>query len=159
MPRDSKVWLGAAGIVLRNNEALVVKKAYGGMKGKWSFPAGFVAAGERVDEAAAREVLEETGITARALQIVGVRSGVIKEEISDNMVVFLMEYVSGEPRPQEGEIETAQFLPVEEVLTSPLSTLYMKAILPIVLELAPGLVGKDYPVDPIFGYTSYKIFT
>lgn len=159
MPRDSKVWLGAAGIVLRNNEVLVVKKEYGGMKGKWSFPAGFVQPGERVDEAAEREVLEETGITARALQVVGVRSGVIKEEISDNMVVFLMEYVSGEPRPQVGEIETAQFLPVEEVLTSPLSTLYMKAILPGVLEMAPALKGKDYHVDPIFNYTSYKIFS
>lgn len=159
MPRESKVWLGAAGIVLRNNEALVVKKSYGGMKGKWSFPAGFVEPGERVDEAAEREVLEETGITARALQIVGVRSGVIKEEISDNMVVFLMEYVSGEPRPQAGEIETAQFLPVDEVLTSPLSTLYMKAILPGVLELEPSLKGRDYPVDPVFGYTSYKIFS
>ncbi|MGE5701686.1 MAG: NUDIX domain-containing protein [Clostridia bacterium] len=159
MARDSKVWLGAAGIVIRGEEALVVKKSYGGLKGKWSFPAGFVQQGERVDQAAEREVLEETGITARALQAVAIRTGVIKEEISDNMVIFLMEYVSGEPIAQAGEIEIAQFLPLSEIMTSPLSTLYMKAILPGVLEMAPRLSGKDYPVDPIFGYTSYKIFS
>ncbi len=159
MPRDSKVWLGAAGIVVRGEEALVVKKAYGGLKGKWSFPAGFVQQGERVDQAAVREVLEETGITAKVTQIVAVRTGVIKEEISDNMIVFLMDYVSGEPKAQEGEIEVAAFLPIADLIVNPLSTQYMRIILPKLYAQGAYLTGKDYPIDPVFGYTSYQIFS
>lgn len=54
-------------------------------------PAGFVNEGETVDEAVKREVLEETGIVAHVKGIIGVRSGVIRNEISDNMIIFLLE--------------------------------------------------------------------
>lgn len=156
--RDSKVWLGAAGIVLRDNTALVVKKTYGGLKGKWSFPAGFVEAGETIDQAAEREVLEETGITAKVRQVAAIRSGVIKGEISDNMVVFVMDYISGEPVPQEGEIETAAFVPIHELIADPLSSDYMRIILPQVPGMELYLTAQEYQIDPVFQYTTYKIF-
>jgi 8-oxo-dGTP diphosphatase len=157
--RNAKVWLGACGIVLKGDEALVVKKTYGGLKGKWSFPAGFVQPGETVDQAAVREVLEETGITATVRQVAAIRSGVIRGEISDNMVVFVMDYVSGEPRPQEGEIAEAMFLPIARLIEDPLSTTYMKIILPHVPGIARYLTGREYEIDPVFEYTAYKIFT
>ncbi|WP_139490790.1 NUDIX domain-containing protein [Brevibacillus dissolubilis] len=159
MEKRSKVWLGAAGIVVRGDEVLVVKKAYGGLKGKWSFPAGFVDPGETVDNAAVREVLEETGITAKVRQAVAIRSGVIRGEISDNMVVFVMDYVSGEPVPREGEIETAVFMPIREMMEDPLGTEYMRIILPLVPDLPSYLTAKEYQINPVFQYTEYKIFT
>lgn len=157
--RESKVWLAAAGIVVRGEEALVVQKAYGGLQGKWSFPAGFVQPGETVDQAAVREVWEETGVTARVRQVVAIRSGVIRDEISDNMVVFLMDYESGEPRPQPGEIDQAVFLPIERLIRDPLSTEYMRIILPALPHVPHFLVGREYQPHPVFGYTTYKIFT
>lgn len=157
--REGKVWLGACGIVIRGEEALVVKKTYSGLKGQWSFPAGFVQEGETVDEAAVREVLEETGVDAVVRQVAGIRSGVIRESISDNMVVFWMDYVSGEPRPQEGEIAETRFMPIRELLTDPLSSTYLKIILPGYAERARGMSGQTYDIDPVFQYTSYKIFT
>jgi 8-oxo-dGTP diphosphatase len=157
--RDAKVWLAACGIVIRGDEALVVKKAYSGLQGKWSFPAGFVQAGETLDEAAVREVREETGVTATVRQVAAIRSGVIRGEISDNMVVFLMDYVSGEPRPQEGEISEATFLPIDRLMGDPLASTYMKVILPHVPTMSRYLVGREYEIDPVFQYTSYKIFT
>lgn len=157
--RDTKVWIAAAGIVVRGNEALVVKKTYGGLKGKWSFPAGFVEPGETIDQTAVREVLEETGVTARVKQVVAVRTGVIREEISDNMVVFLMEYVSGEPRPKPGEIEETRFFPIPELIAHPLGTEYMKIILPKIPGIAESLTGQTYHPDPVFRYTDYKIFS
>lgn len=156
--RNSNVWLGACGIVIRGEEALVVKKTYSGLKGQWSFPAGFVQAGETVDEAAVREVLEETGVEAVVRQVAAIRSGVIRETISDNMVVFWMDYVSGEPRPQEGEIAEARFMPIDQLLTDPLSSTYLKIILPQYGERAKGMTGQPHAIDPVFQYTSYKIF-
>ncbi|HBZ81309.1 MULTISPECIES: NUDIX domain-containing protein [Brevibacillus] len=156
--REGKVWLGACGIVIRGEEALVVKKAYSGLKGQWSFPAGFVQQGETVDEAAVREVLEETGIEAAVRQVAGIRSGVIRGSISDNMVVFWMDYVSGEPRPQEGEIVEARFLPIPELMEDPLSSTYLKIILPDYTKREKGMEGQSYEIDPVFQYTSYKIF-
>ncbi len=157
--RKTNVWLGACGIVIRGEEALVVKKTYGGLKGQWSFPAGFVEPGETVDEAAVREVWEETGIRAEIRRLAAVRSGVIRDTISDNMVVFWMDYVSGEPRPQEGEIEVAAFVPIRQLLEDPLSSTYLKIILPTYQKREQSLAGDEYPIDPVFQYTRYKIFS
>ncbi|QDX91265.1 NUDIX domain-containing protein [Brevibacillus laterosporus] len=157
--RKSKVWIAAGGIVIKGDEVLVVKKTYGGLKGKWSFPAGFVEPGETVDEAAVREVMEETGIVAHVRQVAALRTGVIREEISDNMIVFLMDYIEGEPQPQAGEIEIATFMPIHHLLTDPLATEYIQIILPHVPTMSSYLVGKQYEPDPVFGYSSYKIFT
>lgn len=157
--KRSNVWLGAAGIVIKEGKALVVKKSYGGLQGKWSFPAGFVEPGETVDQAAVREVLEETGITASVRQVAGIRTGVIKGEISDNMVIFLMDYIDGEPKPQPGEIDVATFLPVEELIHDPLSSEYLRIILPdLPTDLSNALLGREYQIDPVFGYTTYKVF-
>lgn len=51
--KRGNVWLGASGLVMnRMGEWLVVRKTYGGLKGAWSFPAGFVDGGETADAAA-----------------------------------------------------------------------------------------------------------
>lgn len=72
--RKSKVWLGVSGIVTnQKGEWLVLKKQYSGLKGKWSFPAGFVEACESIDDAIIREVKEETGIDCEVEGILGVR--------------------------------------------------------------------------------------
>jgi molybdenum cofactor cytidylyltransferase len=42
--------------------------------GRWSFPSGFVDRGEVVEEAAVREVLEETGLTIDITSLIGVYS-------------------------------------------------------------------------------------
>lgn len=156
--REGNVWLGACGIVIRGEEALVVKKAYSGLKGQWSFPAGFVQQGETVDQAAEREVLEETGVVSVTRHVAGIRSGVIRGTISDNMVVFWMDYVSGEPRPQEGEITETLFMPISQLLTDPLSSTYLKLILPAYAARGKGMTGQSYEIDPVFQYTDYKVF-
>ena len=90
MKKDrGKVWLGVAAVVENEKgEWLVVKKTYSGLKGRWSLPAGFVQPAETVNAAAIREVKEETGIDCEVIGLIGFRTGVIREDISDNMAIF-----------------------------------------------------------------------
>ena len=53
---------------------LMVKRAIDPMMGRWSLPAGYVDRGEVVEEAAIREVLEETGVEIRLDALLGVYS-------------------------------------------------------------------------------------
>jgi 8-oxo-dGTP diphosphatase len=149
-----KIWLAAAGLLIDDGKWLVVKKKYGGLKDKWSIPAGFVDAGETVDEAAVREVFEETGILGEVVSVLGIRSGVIKETISDNMIVFLLKKKSGALFADESEIEKAAFLTPEELKEDPATSLMVHYFMN---ENNKHIEDKINPGD-IFGYTSYKIF-
>ncbi len=109
--KRGNVWIAAAGLVINENgEWLVVKKKYSGLKGKWSLPAGFVQPGEMLDEAAVREVKEETGIDAEPVALLGLRTGVIAGEISDNMAIFLLRPLSRDIVVQTDELYAAAFL-------------------------------------------------
>ena len=85
--KRGNVWLAAAGLLIdEQGRWLVVKKKYGGLKGMWSLPAGFVDGGETLEQAAQREVKEETGLDTQTAGIIGISTGVIKDKISDNMI-------------------------------------------------------------------------
>ncbi|WP_110113753.1 NUDIX hydrolase [Bacillus sp. CGMCC 1.16541] len=155
--KRGNVWLAVAGIVKDSaNRYLVVKKKYGGLKGKWSFPAGFVNEGETMDEAVIREVYEETGITGEVLGVVGLRSGVIKEEVSDNMVLFLIEAVTEEVVIQEKELSHVTFMSKEELKQDPDSSLLIHQMIDHELTVLP--VHNNLDPGKHFGYTSYKVF-
>ena len=56
---------GVSAIVFRAREVLLVERASGALKGRWSPPGGHIEAGERARDAAVREVREETGVDGR----------------------------------------------------------------------------------------------
>lgn len=155
--RTTGVWLAVAGLVRRGNDVLVVKKRYGGMKGLYSFPAGFVMPGETLDEAVVREVKEETAVDAVVRGVLGVRTGVLRNGVSDNLVLFLLDYVGGTPHPQESEIEEARFLSMAELVAHPLATEFLRTFLPN-LDARPVLTGSVLKPRADYGYDRYKIF-
>ena len=53
---------------------LMVQRSYGEEKGRWALPGGYVEQGEVVEEAAAREAIEETGIEVTITGLVGLFS-------------------------------------------------------------------------------------
>ncbi|CAH2714382.1 NADH pyrophosphatase [Neobacillus rhizosphaerae] len=157
--KRGKVWLAVSGLV-KSSEGhwLVVKKRYGGLKGQWSLPAGFVEAGETADEAVIREVKEETGIDCVVNGLIGLRTGVIKGEISDNMILFLLEPV-GEERviPQENELYDARFIDPAELMHDKGASILLRYLMnQNESTVNPGIEGIN-PGDQ-FGYTAYKIF-
>lgn len=158
--KRGSVWLGAAGIVMNGNgEWLVVKKKYGGLKGIWSFPAGFVDNTETADQAAIREVKEETGLDCRLEGMVGFRTGVLTGGISDNLVMFLLRPIDETQLlvPQEKEIEEVAWKTPFALKEEPHASVMIKEIAERAIE--SGLLEME-EMDPgtWFGYTSYKLF-
>ncbi len=70
--RDPK--LAAGVLVARAGRVLLVRRNHEPGLGLWSFPSGFVDRGEVVEEAAAREALEEAGVDVEVVRLIGVFS-------------------------------------------------------------------------------------
>ena len=62
--------LGVSAAIWRDGKVLLVERAKP-PKGIWAFPGGHVELGETLEEAAARELQEETGMTARLQSLLG----------------------------------------------------------------------------------------
>lgn len=63
----------AAGIIVREGRVLMVRRRVTEDDLVWQFPAGKVEPGETVEETAARETREETGLTVQAVTVLGER--------------------------------------------------------------------------------------
>lgn len=158
--KRGNVWLGASGIVMNSNgEWLVVKKTYSGLKGLWSLPAGFVEGNETADQAAIREVKEETGLDCKLEGMVGFRTGILNGDISDNMAIFLLRPVHEDQLliPQEKEISEVAWKTPFELKDDANVSAMIHEIAERAIE--SGLLEMEQ-MDPgdWFGYTSYKLF-
>ena len=61
---------GVGALIFRGDrEILLVERGRPPLAGKWSLPGGCVETGERLEEAVAREVLEETGLRVEAVSL------------------------------------------------------------------------------------------
>jgi ADP-ribose pyrophosphatase YjhB (NUDIX family)/ribosomal protein S27AE len=69
-------------LVSLRGKLVLVRRAIEPALGRWSFPSGYVDRGESVEDAAVREVQEETGLVTRVTGFVGLYSG------RDNPVVL-----------------------------------------------------------------------
>ncbi len=82
--------------VWRGEQVLVVRRAKAPNKGLWSLPGGHVEAGESLHEALARELAEETGLTARILGQIGTRD-LAGPRKSVHLHIFNAVWLSGAP--------------------------------------------------------------
>lgn len=94
--------------------------------GAWGYAGGSVELYEKVEEAAARELEEETGLIADELELLGVFSGPRMaytypngDQVSNVDVVFLCRKYHGTLLCQEGEVERLAFF-APDALPSPL---------------------------------------
>ena len=69
---DPKVAVGV--VAQRRGRLLLVRRDHEPRLGEWSFPSGFVDAGEVLEEAAVRETKEETGLDVRIQRLLGAYS-------------------------------------------------------------------------------------
>lgn len=84
----------------------------------WSLPKGHVEEGETVEQAALREVYEETGLTAVIVAPLGVIDfwfAVEDRRIHKTVHHFLMRYESGEINDEDIEVVEVEWVPFDEV--------------------------------------------
>src|SRR3990172_2850435 len=122
------ITVGVGGFLARGSDLLVVRKTYGPWSGLWTIPSGYVEPHESVVETIERELVEETGIRGRAESLVAVRH-MVGPEANDTFLVFTMEYVSGEPRPDRVEVSDVAFVSLRELVTADDAAPFTKAIL------------------------------
>ncbi len=88
----------------------------------WGYAGGSVELDEVVEEAAKRELFEETGLLAEKLELFGIFSGIDThyiypngDEVSNIDIVFLCKQFSGTLKCQKGEVEELKFFSIEEI--------------------------------------------
>jgi 8-oxo-dGTP diphosphatase len=64
--------VGVGGVVIENGRALLIKRGSEPLLGEWSIPGGTLELGESLQEGVARELLEETGLEVRVLDMIEV---------------------------------------------------------------------------------------
>ena|SRR5690348_9089562 len=111
-------YLGVSVAVWRDGAVLLVKRGRPPLAGYWSFPGGGVELGERLEEAARREVLEEAGIEIAIVRQID-RAEIIVRDADGRverhyvLIVFAGRPVSGDVRAGDDAAE-ARFVPVSD---------------------------------------------
>jgi ADP-ribose pyrophosphatase len=86
---------GIGAVVIHNNQALLVKRAKPPKQGLWCIPGGKIQYGETLQQAAEREIKEETGITIKAGDPVYVFDLIEEGNFHYIIIDLLAEYISG----------------------------------------------------------------
>jgi 8-oxo-dGTP pyrophosphatase MutT (NUDIX family) len=100
---DAQVIHAAGGIVVRHDDDGTAKVAvvWRSERGDWTFPKGKLDAGETYEQAACREVVEETGLSCTTTRFVGTTEYQHRKGRPKVVAYFLMTPVSGEFVPNE----------------------------------------------------------
>lgn len=102
--------LAAAAIFPHGDGILLVRRGIEPGYGQWALPGGFVDRGEEVEQAAAREAREETGVDLEITDLLGVYS---YEGWTSVVVVYEGRITSGTPEALEETLEVRSFRPEE----------------------------------------------
>lgn len=102
--------VGIGGVIIDQGRALLIRRGSEPLRGEWSIPGGTLELGETLEEGVARELLEETGVKVRVLEMIEVFDRIFLESGSLDashkktprfhfvIVDYLCERIGGEPR-------------------------------------------------------------
>uniref|UniRef100_A0A2P2I2M5 Nudix hydrolase 7-like n=2 Tax=Hirondellea gigas TaxID=1518452 RepID=A0A2P2I2M5_9CRUS len=122
IPRYAHTVVGVGALVVRQEtaEMLVVRERFYKLP-HWKMPGGYVEPGEDLSVAAAREVLEETGVTAEFVSLIATRhTHAAAFTCSDLYFVVLMRPTTSRITMCTQELSACQWMKVEEYRKHPL---------------------------------------
>ena len=64
--------VGVGGVVIRENRVLLIRRGREPLKGEWTIPGGMLEVGESLKDGVKREILEETGLRVRPVDVLAV---------------------------------------------------------------------------------------
>lgn len=119
---ETKEQVSAGGVVYRRRGGGVeVALISVGEQGRWQLPKGLVGRGESPEEAALREVREETGLECEivgALEAVEYwyfsKGGPRRVRFHKRVHFYLMRYVAGDVSGHDDEVNEARWVEIEE---------------------------------------------
>jgi 8-oxo-dGTP diphosphatase len=122
-PQQALVGVGA--IIVADGRVVLIKRGKPPLLGEWSIPGGMLELGETLRQGAEREALEETGLTVRATELLGVFERIVldaEQRTSYHYVLidFLCKIVSGEMCAGHDACD-ARWFTREEVAALPLA--------------------------------------
>ncbi|MFO7765664.1 MAG: NAD(+) diphosphatase [Pelovirga sp.] len=103
------------GLILRGDHLLLVRKGEWAT-GRYGLVAGFVEFGESLEEAMAREVLEETGISIANIRYLGSQSWPFPSQL---MCGFVADYAGGDIELRDQELCAADWYRLDKLPTLP----------------------------------------
>ena len=97
--------IGVGAVIVDGDRVLLVRRATDPLKGEWSVPGGMLELGEKLRDGVCREVLEETGLTVEAGEVLDVFDSIFADEQCETQYHYvLIDYlckckpISGEAR-------------------------------------------------------------
>ncbi|MCV0397685.1 MAG: NUDIX hydrolase [Rhizobiaceae bacterium] len=119
--------------LVRDRQVLLVRRARPPAQGLYAFPGGRVEPEETLEQAARRELLEETGLTAGPLarfQQIDIEAEPEGEPVAFRLTVFTGEPRDGEPVAGD-DADTVEWFELDELAALPLTDPTMRAALEI----------------------------
>lgn len=118
---EQQISVGVGAVVFRGSEVLLIKRGKPPFMGRWSIPGGGLHHGERLEDAAVREVMEETGVSIRLGGLIGVFEAIPAGADPDFtrhvvMVDYWAEWEAGEPAAGD-DAAAAEFAAFDEALS------------------------------------------
>lgn len=128
--------IGVGGAVVKDDRLLLVRRASRRGKGNWQVPGGFIEPDEAIEEAVLREVREEANITAKVDGVLGLRNRYDPDVGNSMYVVLLLHPVSGEPKPDDKEVDRAEYFTLDEMKA-------LEQVPAVNLEIAQRALSRD----------------
>ena len=93
--------IGVGAVIVRGERALLVRRATKPLKDEWSVPGGVLELGEKLRVGAAREALEETGLTVEVGEVLDVFDSIFPD--ADGRTQYHFVLIDFLCRPLAGE--------------------------------------------------------
>ena len=139
------------GVVIKDGCVLLARHTYGVGSGKLIIPGGYVNFEETPVDALVREYIEETGVTVKPIDVIGIRFN-----MHDWYVAFSCEYVSGDARSDNDENSEVIWLQIDEALAREDVPDLTKKLIESAISKRRGLSYKEFSSSA--KYAPYSLY-
>ncbi len=145
--------LTVCGIIEIDGKVLLVRHTYGSAKGRILCPGGYVNENELATNAIEREVLEETGVTAKTRALLSMQF-----KTDQWCAVFTLDYISGTPRSDNYENNEVLLLDPYEAISRDDITNMSRELLKLYLSDNKKELKKSKYVPKMSTENDYALF-